>query len=138
MRVTSTSDEPLRLRFTIEIEVVGATSGRPTAQLADVAEVAQDGADTARHLRVPSHVEVIPEKVAFTVPETAVWLGFMQSGESTASSVYRAACQRVRRLVQRGELRQRALGGKSYLIPGDAIREYLAACDEPITAPAGM
>lgn len=87
----------------------------------------------ASWVQIPTS-EDIPRKVTFTVPETAVWLGLMPFGETPGSQVYRKATQRVRRMIVRGELRQRALGGKAYLIPGDAIREYLAACDEPITA----
>lgn len=78
--------------------------------------------------------ESIPHRVTFTVPEAAVWLGLMPYGETPGSPVYRAATQRVRRMVQRGELRVRNVGGKSYLIPGESLRAYLRQADEPITA----
>lgn len=87
----------------------------------------------ARWVDIPTS-DAIPRRVTYTVPEAAVWLGFMEYGEEPGSQLYRAATQRVRRMVQRGELPVRNLGGKSYLIPGEGLRDYLQQADEPITA----
>lgn len=84
--------------------------------------------------RIPRHDELIPQAAVFTVAEVAVWLGWMPYGEPVKSKVYNAATERVRGLIQRGELVARVIGGKSYVVSGLALHEFLSRRDEPIRA----
>lgn len=84
--------------------------------------------------QIPDHEELVPQALAFSVAETAVWLGWMPHGEPVKSKVYNAATMRVRKMIQRGELPARAVGGKAYVVTGHAIRAYLSHRDEPLRA----
>lgn len=75
--------------------------------------------------QIPDPDEVVPMQVAFTVTETAIWLGFM-TARSTGRAKYNAEA-RVRLLIREGHLRAR--GGRCKVISGGAIREYLAGDD---------
>lgn len=84
--------------------------------------------------RIPRHDELIPQATVFTVAEVAVWLGWMPHGEPIKSKVYNAATERVRGLIQRGELPARVIGGKSYVVTGMTLHAFLDRKDEPIRA----
>lgn len=75
---------------------------------------------------VPSHRDLPLHQLAFSPLEVAVMLGL----KPTDSEGGRA----VRRLIQSGKLRARQTGAR-YMIPGDAVREYLEGNDEPIKHP---
>jgi len=83
---------------------------------------------------IPSHEDLIPQPVVLTVAEIAVYMKWMPYGEPVKSKAYNKATQRVRGLIQRGELPARAIGGKSYIVSGLAFREFLSRRDEPIRA----
>lgn len=74
---------------------------------------------------IPDPDVVVPMQVAFTVTETAIWLGFMTA--RTTDRARHNAEERVRLLIREGHLRAR--GTRIKLISGGAIREYLAGSD---------
>jgi len=75
--------------------------------------------------QIPDPDSVVPCKVAFTVAETAIWLGFMNA--RTTGTARKNAMDRVHTLIRKGELRAR--GQRLKLISGGAIRDYLAGND---------
>lgn len=84
--------------------------------------------------QIPNHEELIPQAVVLTVAEIAVWMGWMPHGQTVRSRVYNTATERVRGLIQRGELLARVIGGKAYVVSGLAFHEFLSRRDEPIRA----
>lgn len=120
---------------------------RPAIVVArDIEQALKDKAECAPEVRrllveaakvlsqIPSHEELIPQPVVLTVSEIAVWMGWMPYGEPVKSKVYNTATERVRGLIQRGELPARVIGGKSYVVSGLSFREFLSRRDEPIRA----
>jgi len=120
---------------------------RPAIVVArDIEQALKDRAECAPEVRrllaeaakvlslIPRHDELIPQAAVFTVAEVAVWLGWMPHGEPVKSKTYNTATQRVRGLIQRGELTARNVGGKSYGISGLALHQFLNRRDEPIRA----
>lgn len=120
---------------------------RPAIVVArDIEQALKDQAECAPEVRrllveaakvlsqIPNHEDLIPRAVVLTVPEIAVWLGWMPFGEPVKSKVYNTATYRVRGLIQRGELQARIIGGRSYIVSGLSFREFLAQRDEPIRA----
>lgn len=75
--------------------------------------------------QIPDPDVVVPIQVAFTVTETAIWLGYMTA--RTTDRARHNAEERVRKLIREGHLRAR--GTRIKLISGGAIREYLAGDD---------
>jgi hypothetical protein len=82
--------------------------------------------------QIPDPDIVVPIRVAFTVTETAIWLGYMDA--NTTGRARANAEERVRALIRKGHLRARGDGIK--LISGGAIREYLAGDDHADRVPA--
>lgn len=121
-----------RLHLTVEVEALnkGGESPVPPTPEPTMKAVGSKKKSSA----IPDHTELIPQQVVFTVAEVAVWLGWMPFGEPVKSKVYNTATYRVRGLIQRGELPARIIGGKSYVVSGFALREYLDGADAPITA----
>jgi hypothetical protein len=78
--------------------------------------------------QIPDPDQVVPIQVAFTVSETAIWLGYMN--DRTIGRARENAEARVRLHIRNGELRAR--GTRIKLISGGAIREFLAHDDGPV------
>jgi hypothetical protein len=120
---------------------------RPAIVVArDIEQALKDRAECAPEVRrllteaarvlsqIPNHEDLIPQPVVLTVADIAVYMKWMPYGEPVKSKVYNAATERVRGLIQRGELAARQIGGKSYVVSGLSFREYLSRRDEPIRA----
>jgi hypothetical protein len=112
----------------------------------DIEQALKDQAECAPEVRrllveaakvlsqIPNHEDLIPQTGVLTVTEIAVWMGWMPFGEPVKSRVYNTATERVRGLIQRGELPARVIGGKSYVVSGLSFREFLDRRNEPIRA----
>lgn len=122
-----------QITATLEVKALGTVVAPPRPPAAS-GPTQSEASRSARSAAIPDHTELIPQAVVFTVAEVAVWLGWMPYGEPIKSKVYNAATERVRGLIQRGELPARVIGGKSYVVSGFALREYLDGADAPITA----
>lgn len=73
--------------------------------------------DTVVRPLIRDHEEVVIAQVAYDVSDAEVFLGISNHA--------------VRRLIRSGQLRARNTG-RSYIIPGKAIIEYLNGADEPM------